>query len=178
MENLEELSGKYFSILEEDDMNILIYQINRTENSSEKNLPKYTIEKLECAVEYRGINKKRTFFVDNLAPDGNHLIIFDFKQDKIVVNIGFLDYNSVKVIKKNILIDTQILYSENEVVYKEFYYTSDMKRQIAIIDLETIEEVKPTLYIDPETDTIKGKCRLELGKKYFLFKIDDKNNGI
>ena len=40
MENLEELSGKYFSILEEDDMNILIYQINRTENSSEKNLPK------------------------------------------------------------------------------------------------------------------------------------------
>ena len=39
-------------------------------------------------------------------------------------------------------------------VYKEFTYTPNLKRPICIIDPETTEEVKPTLYFDEKTNEV------------------------
>ena len=179
MEELEDIIGKYFSIMEDEDSTIVIYIINRNVNNGAKNLPKYNIERLESNVTAL-INgqKRRTFFVENPAVDGNHLLIFTFKDGKIVVNTAFLDYDSVIISKKNISLNMQILYNDQETEYKDFYYNTNMQRQLAIIDIETTEEIKPSLYIDQETNTVKGKCTLQAHRKYFAFEIKEKNKNI
>ena len=57
---------------------------------------------------------------------------------------------------------------------KDFKYTPNLKRPICIIDPETTEEVKPTLYFDEKTNEVKGKCKLKPYKSYFAFEIRDK----
>ena len=61
--------------------------------------------------------------------------------------------------------------SEKEEEYKDFTYTPNLKRPISIIDPETTEEIKPTLYYDEKTNEVKGKCKLKPYKSYFAFEI-------
>ena len=65
----------------------------------------------------------------------------------------------------------QTIYSEKPEEYKEVNYTPNLKRPISIIDIETTEEVKPTLYFDEKTNEVKGKCKLRPYKSYFVFEI-------
>ena len=60
--------------------------------------------------------------------------------------------------------------------YKEFKYTPSFKRQISIIDPETTEEIKPTVYFDEEANEVRGKCKLKANKPYFAFEIKDKKD--
>ena len=174
----EEIYGKYFSMMEPNDSIIVIYKIMRPENDERKIMPKYVVERLEQTVEFVGEQKKKTFFVDNPSPDGNHLLIFTFTKGRVIVNTAFLDYNSVIISKKNILLDMQILYNEETTDYKEFTYIPNAKRQIAIIDIETGEELKPYLYMDSVQNKIMGKYKLFAFKKYFVFEVKEKNRNI
>lgn len=165
------LQGKYFSITDPKDVSTVIYQVNRTEREFAKTSPKYTVERLEYSEEYVGANKKKTFFIENPAPEGNPLLILSFAKERVVVNMGFLDYDVVKISKKPMPMKFKTLYSEQETDFKEFAYTPNMKRPISIIDPETGEEVKPILYFDEESNEVKGKCKLKPYKKYFAFEI-------
>ena len=174
MDELKEVQGKFFSITDPKNIDTVIYQVNRTEKEFLKTSPKYTVERLDCVVELIGEKTKKTFFVDNPSPDGNHLVIFSFGKGKVVVNSGFLDNDQVKISKKPTPLNIKTLYSEEETEFKEFAYTPNMKRQISIIDLETTEEVKPVLYFDEDANEVKGKCKLKPFKKYFAFEVREK----
>lgn len=176
MEEENNLHGKYFSITEPQGTNTVIYQVNRTEKEYLKTSPKYTVERLEFAEEFVGQKKKKTFFVENPAPDGNPLVILSFAKERVVVNMAFLDYDTVKVSKKPAALKCSSIYNEEETEYREFAYTPNMKRPISIIDPETTEEVKPTLYFDDETNEVKGKCKLKPHKHYFAFEIREHND--
>ena len=167
----ENLHGKYFSITDPQNVTTVIYQINRTEKEFLKTSPRFTVERLEYSEKFIGDKKRKTFFVENPAPEGNPLVILSFAKDKVVVNQGFLDYDTVKISKKPMPMKFQTLYNNEETEFKEFEYTPNMKRPISIIDPETGEEVKPTLYFDDETNEVKGKCKLKPNKKYFAFEI-------
>ena len=71
----DSLQGKYFSITDPQDIKTVIYQVNKTEKEFAKNGPKYTVERLEYSEELIGANNKKTFFVNNPAPEGNPLVI-------------------------------------------------------------------------------------------------------
>ena len=170
----ENLQGKYFSITDPENVNTVIYQVNRTEKEFAKSAPKYTVERLEYSEEFIGTKKKKTFFVDNPAPEGNPLVIFSFAKEKVVVNMGFLDYDIIKISKKPMPMRFETLYYEEETDYKDFAYTPNMKRPITIIDPESWDEIKPILYFDEEANEVKGKCKLKPYKKYFAFEIRQK----
>lgn len=167
----ENLQGKYFSITDPKDVSTVIYQVNKTEKEFAKNAPKYTVERLEYSEEFVGANKKKTFFINDPAPEGNPLVILSFGKERVVVNMGFLDYDTVRISKKPMPMKFKTLYNEEETDYKDFAYTPNMKRPISIIDPETGEEVKPILYFDEEANEVKGKCKLKPYKKYFAFEI-------
>ena len=167
----ENLQGKYFSITDRKDVSTVIYQVNKTEKEFAKNSPKYTVERLEYSEEFVGDNKKKTFFVENPAPEGNPLVILSFAKEKVVINMGFLDYDTVRISKKPMPMKFKTIYNEEETDFKEFAYTPNMKRPISIIDPETGEEVKPILYFDEEANEVKGKRKLKPYKKYFAFEI-------
>ena len=172
----ESMQGKHFSITDPKEVNTVIYQINKTEKQYLKDSPKFTVERLEYTEEFVGENKKKTFFVDEPSPEGKQLLILSFGKEKVVVNMGILEEQQVKISKKPIPMKFQTLYNEEETEFKEFTYTPNLKRPISIIDPETTEEIKPIVYLDKETNEVKGKCRLKPFKSYFAFEIREKKD--
>lgn len=169
---MDEIQGKSFSITDPQGVNTVIYRINKTDKKLLDQYPKYTVERLEYAEELNGALTKKTFFVDE-PENEEELVILSFAQDKVVVNMGLLADDKVKISKRPIPIKFNTLYSEEETEYKEFKYTPNLKRPISIIDPVTTEEVKPILYFDQETNEVKGKCKLKPNKSYFAFEIRD-----
>lgn len=169
---MESLQGKHFSITDPKNVNTVIYQVNKTDKKEVLNgAPKFTIERLEYAEELRENASRKTFFVDNPKTEGNQLVILSFADNKVVVNMGILQDDKVKISKKPMPVKFDTLYSENEEVFKEFKYTPNLQRPISIIDPVTAEEIKPTLFFDKETNEVKGKIALEPQKPYFAFEI-------
>ena len=167
----EEFQGKYFSITDPQGVNTVIYRINKTAKELQKQYPKYTVERLVYSEEMNGNMKKKTFFVDYPEPEGEDLVILSFGQEKVVVNTGILKDDRLKISKRPIPVQFNTIYSETPIEYKEFNYSPNLQRPMTIIDPETTEEVKPRLYIDNQTNEIKGKCKLKPYKSYFTFEI-------
>lgn len=174
---MESIQGKHFSITDPEGVSTVIYRINKTAKEYLSEYPKYTVERLVSAEEINGSLKRKTFFIDEPEFE-EQLVILSFAKEKVVVNMGVLEDNKVRISKKPIPIKFDTLYSETESVYKEFKYTPNLKRQISIIDPETTEEVKPVMYFDEKTNEIKGKCILKPYKSYFAFEIRDKKKDV
>lgn len=173
---METWQGKHFSITDPNEVNTVIYQINKTEKEflKESNAPKYTVERLDFTEEIRGDAKRKTFYVDNPSETQDELVILSFGKDRVVVNMALLENDKITISKKPMPLKFDNIYSEEDTVYKEFSYTPNLKRPICIIDPETTEEVKPKLYFDENTNEVKGKCKLKPHKSYFAFEISDK----
>ena len=171
---MDKIQGKHFSITDPQGVNTVIYRVNKTPRELLQEYPKFTVQRLEYAEELNGNLKKKTFFVDE-PENEEELVILSFGQDRVVINMGLLEEDKVKIAKRPIPIKFDTLYSEQEQEYKEFRYTPDLKRPISIIDPETTEEIKPILYFDEETNEVKGKCKLKPYKSYFAFEIRESN---
>lgn len=167
---MDKIQGKHFSITDPQGVKTVIYRVNKTPRELLQEYPKFTVQRLEYAEELNGNLKKKTFFVDE-PENEEELVILSFGQDRVVINMGLLEEDKVKIAKRPIPIKFDTLYSEQEQEYKEFRYTPDLKRPISIIDPETTEEIKPILYFDEETNEVKGKCKLKPYKSYFAFEI-------
>lgn len=172
----EFIQGKHFSITDPQNVNTVIYQINKTDKEVAKEGLKYTVERLEFTEELVGDKKKKTFYVNEPKPEGNELVILSFAKEKVVVNVGLLENDNVKISKKPIPMKFDTIYNEEETEYREVEYTPNLQRPISIIDPETTEEVKPILYFDEKTNEVKGKCKLKPYKSYFAFEITESNN--
>ena len=144
---MDKIKGKHFSITDPQGVNTVIYRIYKTDKKLLNEYPKYTVQRLVYAEELNGNLKKKTFFVDGPQPE-EELVILSFGKDKVVVNMGLLADDKVKIAKR------------------------------PIIDPETTEEVKPILYFDQETNEVKGKCKLKPYKSYFAFEIRDKKQDV
>lgn len=168
---METIQGKHFSITDPEGVKTVIYQVNKTKKEYLDEYPKYTVERLDHTEELVGNLNRRTFYVEDPRKEGNQLVILSFGQDKVVINNGILLGDEVRITKKPTPFKFDTLYAEEEMEYKDFQYTPNLKRPVSIIDPETTEEVKPVLYFDEETNEVKGKCKLKPYKSYFAFEI-------
>lgn len=173
---MDNIQGRHFSITDPKDVNTLIYEVVETDKNeiTNDNTPKFTVERLIRSSEIRGENFKRTYYVDNPKADGNSLVFLSFGKEKVVVNTGMLINDEVKITKKPMPIKFDAIKTDDSSIYREFSYTPNLKRPITIIDTETVEEVKPVLYFDQETNEVKGKCKMKPFKSYFAFEIREK----
>ena len=178
VKQMEAMQGKHFSITDPEGVKTVIYQINKTEKEFLKDSPKYTVERLDHTEEIVGNYNKKTFYVEESKKDGNQIVILSFAKDKVVINNGILEEDKVRISKKPMPFKFDTIYSEKAEEYKDFNYTPNLKRPISIIDPETTEEIKPTLYFDEKTNEVKGKCKLKPYKSYFVFEIRDENGKI
>jgi len=165
------IQGKHFSITDPKGVNTVIYQIHKTKKEFLNKYPKYVVERLEFMSEIRGDATRKTYFVENIYPEGNQLVIFSFAKERVVINMGLLQGDEVKISKKPVPFKFDTIYSEEETEYKDINYTPNLIRDITIIDPETAQEVTPKLYFDEKTNEVKGKCKLKPNKSYFAFEI-------
>lgn len=173
---METWKGKHFSITDPKGVNTVIYEVYITKEEYLNRYPKYTMERLNSTQQIVGENTKKTFYVEDPQDDGNRLIFFSFAKDKVVINNGIMYGDEVRITKKPMPFKYNKIYSEEPSEIKDVQYTPNLKRAITIIDPETTEEIKPTLYFDEETNEVKGKCKLKPYKSYFAFELrEDKN---
>ena len=78
----------------------------------------------------------------------------------ISFNSGLLINDEVRITKRPTPFKFNTLYSEEELEYKDFDYTPNLKRSISIIDPVLGDEVKPVVYFDTETNEVKAKIKL------------------
>ena len=129
MDELNNVQGKFFSITDPKNVNTVIYQVNKTEKDEVLNgAPKFTIERLEYSEELRENASRRTFFVDEPNEEGNHLVILSFAENRVVVNMGILQDDKLKISKKPMPVKFDTLYSEDDKVFKEFKYTPNLRK--------------------------------------------------
>ena len=171
---MESWQGKHFSITDPKGVKTVIYEVYVTKKEYLDKYPKYTVERLHYSEELRGDLSRKTFYVEDPQEDGNQLVILSFADDKVVINTGLLQGDSVKITKSPMPLKFNTMYSEKETEFKEFTYTPNLKRSISIIDPETTEEIKPVLYFDEDKNEVRGKCKLKPYKSYFAFEIRDK----
>jgi len=164
-------NGKFFSILQPQGVKTVIYRINKTAKEFQGQLPQYTVERLISSEEINANGIKKTFFVDYPEPTGEDLVILSFSQGKVAVNMGKLKNDKVKFAKTQIPVHFDTITTNQPLETKEFKYTVGLQRSFTIIDPETAEEVKPMVYLDPNTNEIKGTCKLKPNKPYFTFEI-------
>ncbi len=174
---MESIQGKHFSITDPQGVQTVIYRVNKTAKEYLNEYPKYTVERLVSAEEMKGDLKKKTFFIDEPNYE-EQLIILSFAKERVVVNMGVLEGDKVRISKKPVPVKFDTLYSENGEIYKEFNYTPNLQRPISIIDPETAEEVKPVVFVDKKTNELKGKCKLKPYKPYFAFEIREKKENV
>lgn len=175
---METIQGKHFSITDPEGVKTVIYEVQETGKEFLKDSPKFTVERLEHTEEIVGNFNKKTFYVDHPKKEGNQLVILSFGTDKVVINNGILSEDKVRISKKPMPFKFKTIYSEKAEEYKDVAYTPNLKRPISIIDPETTEEIKPTLYFDEKTNEVKGKCKLQPYKSYFVFEIREENGKI
>ena len=173
---MEKWQGKHFSITDPKGVRTVIYQINRTEKEFLKDSPKFTVQRLDSTQEFVGDVQRKTFYIDDPSGDEDQLVILSFGKDRVVVNTALVQGNKISITKKPLPIKFDSIYSDKETEYKDFKYTPNLKRPICIIDPETTEEIKPTLYFDEKTNAVRGRCKLKRCKKYFAFEIRDKKD--
>ena len=126
---MESLQGKHFSITDPKDVNTVIYQVNKTSKKEVmEGAPKFTVERLEFAEELRDDASRKTFFVDNPKEEGNQLIMLSFGKNKVVINMGILHDDKVKISKKPMPVKFDTLYSEDKAMFKEFKYTPNLRK--------------------------------------------------
>ena len=114
---MESIQGKHFSITDPEGFNTVIYRVNKTAKEYLNEYPKYTVERLLSAEELNGNLKRKTFFIDE--PDyEEQLIILTFGKEKVVVNMGILEDDRIKISKKPMPIKFNTLYSDKEGEYR------------------------------------------------------------
>lgn len=123
---MESIQGKHFSITDPQGVSTVIYRVNKTAKEFLNEYPKFTVERLVSAEELKGDLKKKTFFIDEPNYE-EQLIILSFTGDKVVVNMGILEDNKVRISRKPVPVKFDTLYSEKEGVYKEFKYTPNLR---------------------------------------------------
>ena len=164
-------NGQEFSITDPKDANTVVYMIHQTEEEYKEASPEFTVERLEYTEEAVGDKKRKIFYIEEEFEKPKDLVLFTFANNKVVVNMGRVEEDHVKISKEPVPIKYNTIYNEEETEYRDFDYTPNLRRPISIIDPETGEEVKPSLYLDEESNKIKGKCRLKPYKSYLAFEV-------
>ena len=169
---MEYIQGKHFSITDPKNKNTVIYEIVKNDQAKVKDVPKYSMERLDTIEELRNEGTKRTYFVDIPKKAGNQLLFLTFGDGKVTVNQGVLKDDEIKFVRRPVPMKFDTIYKNTDSeYYKEYRYTPNMKRQISIVDPDNGEEVKPILYYDNKTNEVKGKCKLKPNKTYLAFQL-------
>ena len=157
-----------FSILDPNGSKTIAFVI---ENDYIDNEIVYTLQLLNNTQEEQDGKIKKTFYVEDVDKEATVLML-TMGKNKVVINSAILKDNEITVIKSpNVIKYEPILNTSEEVEYRDFKYTNNLKRPISIIDVKTGEEVKPVLYIDQESGEVIGKCKLMPYKPYIALEL-------
>ena len=164
-------SRKVFSVLDKRGMNTLAFQVNTT---VENGTSIYSIEILKAFIEEVNTGYRKTFFFNPEPYDNERkdVVFLTLKPGEAILNGGdFMDGVLRVGAKPGILKYSSIKVDGGESEYREFNYTPNFKRPITVVDPTLGQEVKPIVFFDTNTNSIKAKIKLMPNKAYIVLEV-------
>ncbi|MBR3280887.1 MAG: hypothetical protein IKI57_03450 [Clostridia bacterium] len=162
---------KVFSVYDGQGMNTLAFQINKNMDNGVEIL---SIEKLKSFIESVQNGYRKTFFFNPEPADEElkEIVFLTIKPGEAILNAGDFKDGILHVGKKpgNIKYSS-IKITGDESEYKEFQYTPNFKRPIAIVDPILGDEVKPVVFFDTNTNSMKARMKILPHKSYIAIEV-------
>lgn len=167
---MDSLQMNSFEIVDMAGMNTVAFLVERNDNEYRKGNSLFTLSKIEHVDTEENGKIKKVYSVIPVA-EKQFVILLTLTKNKAILSTGELSSEGFKSKENAIPLSYGTIYNHDGVEYKEFNYTPNMKRQFAIVDTGTGEEVKPSLYVDPLTSEVKGKCKLLPLRPYVILEL-------
>lgn len=170
MESLLQMNK--FEVIDMPGMNTLAFLVEKDYDAYAQGYALLSLEMLRSVeVKQEGQIKK----VFNVLIEGedevDDIVLLTLTDKKAFLSTGVLDNNGFRTEETNIPLSYGSIYNIEGVEYKEVNYTPNMRRNFVIIDSQTAEEVKPSLYKDDATGEIKGRCKIMPNRPYIVLEI-------
>lgn len=169
---MEFLKSNKFEIMDMPGMNTIAFVVNKDEDAIEKNNAILSLQKVEpVTVEVNGQSKKLFNVINENGTDKDLLVLLTLTNSKAILSTGELTSNGFNIKESNIPIKYSSILNQEGIEYKEVEYTPNLKRNFAIIDTDSGNEIKPTLYMDEQTGDVKGRCKIMPNKPYVVLEL-------
>lgn len=160
-----------FEVIDLPGMNTLAFLVDRDYEAYSQGYAFLSLEKLR-GVEVREDGQiKKVFNVLIEDPeDEDDIVLLTLTDKKAILRIGVLDSSGFQTEDTSISLSYGTIYNSEGIEYRDVAYTPDMKRNFSIIDSQTGEEVKPSLYRD-ENGNVKGRCKIMPNRPYIVLEV-------
>lgn len=170
MESLLQMNK--FEVLDMPGMNTIAFLVEKDYDAYAQGYALLSLEMLRSVeVKENGQIKKVFNVLVQNNDEVDDIVLLTLTDKKAFLTMGVLDSNGFRTEESNIPLNYGSIYNIDGVEYKEVNYTPDMRRNFAIIDSQTGEEVKPSLYRDPETGEVKGRCKIMPHRPYIVLEV-------
>ena len=166
---MENMGMSKFEVVDLPGMKTMAFIADRSDEAT--GISTFSLEKIEHNVLEDAGNTKKVFSVLNNQADEHFIVLLTLADNKAYLNTGVLSNQGFQKSNEILPISYGTLYNQNEVEYKEYTYNVNLKRHFSIIDTQTCEEIKPTLYVEPMTNLLKGRYKLLPYRAYIVLEL-------
>ena len=166
-----ELQMNKFEIIDMPGMETIAFLVERNDSEYMKGNALFTLQKIEASQREEDGKIKKTFATLPTGEEKQMVVLLTLTKSKAILSTGEITEDGFVSRDNAVPLSYGTVFNQDGVEYKEFAYTPNMKRQFAIIDTSTGEEVKPTLYVDNVTNEVKGKCKLLPLRPYIVLEL-------
>lgn len=160
-----------FEVVDLPGMNTLAFLVERDYEAYNQGYAFLSLEKLRSVeVREEGQIKKIFNVLIEDPEDEDDIVLLTLTDKKAFLSTGILDNDGFRTNTTNVPLSYGSIYNPEGIEYKDVAYTPDMKRNFSIIDSQTGEEVKPSLYRD-ESGNVKGRCKIMPGRPYIVLEV-------
>jgi len=160
-----------FEIIDMPGMDKMYFLVERNDNEYRKGNSLFTLQKLDSTGREEDGKIKKTFTIIPDNQEKQMIVLLTLTKSRAILSTGEITEDGFVSRDNAVPLSYGTVFNQEGIEYKEFSYTPNMKRQFAIIDTSTGEEVKPTLYVDNITNEVKGKCKLLPLRPYIILEL-------
>ena len=167
-----------FEVIDLPGMNTLAFLVERDYDAYSQGYAYLSLEKLR-SVEVREENQVKKVFnvlVDD-PEDEDDIVLLTLTDSKAFLSTGILDKNGFTVENSNVSLTYGSIYNTDGIEYRDVAYTPDLRRNFSIIDSQTGEEVKPSLYRD-DNGEVRGRSKIMPNRPYIVLEVSMEDEDI
>jgi len=166
------LEGIEFNIMQPIGVNVVAFVVKMTKFEQWKNLPLCTLEKLEYSESSVNGRTQRTFSIpygDDMS--NTNIIIASLAKNRCVIGYGHIENNEFVSEEETIQLE-YMNYGESDVLERNYTFAYNPNRQIVLLDVETGEQMIPTISKPDMFGNLKGTYKLTPYKKYIALEMN------
>ncbi len=160
-----------FDVIDMPGMNTIAFLVEKNEQEKSKGSALLSLQKIESIDTQDNGRIKKTFNVLKAGEEAQLIVLLTLTNSKAIISTGELSDEGFKATQSNVPLSYGSIFNQTGVEYKEVEYTPNYKRHFSIIDTQTGNEVKPVVYKDEITGSLKGRCKILPNKPYIVLEL-------